>query len=378
MTAIRELERLNERLDRLEAENEALRAELHRDAVESVPELTSRRQWLARGAVVAAGAVAGAAMLPRRSEAGGASPVLMGFDNVNLAPLTTRLDASVGDNVLSSVFYALNGAAAGAGLHGYGPSFGVLGFSDKGTGVWGKASGDASHAAVGVGGYIDNPASQGSVGVHGVASGQGQIGVKGEGTSGWAGWFSSQFAELALGLSTRAAPTTDVRYHSYGDLVAETGSNKATLWFCVGSGTPGTWRRLGGSATAGATTMLPSPVRVYDSRPGKEPLAVGPKAPLATDVDRVIDCKLNASGVPADAVAVLVNLTAVNQSGGGYMSVRANGVAYANTSNLNWTAAGQTVANAATVACGAGATVQVRLGNATSSNVVIDVAGYMR
>lgn len=375
MTARTDLERLTDRLDRLEAENEALREEL-RSTVPAV-EVVSRRQWLARGAVLAAGAVAGAVAMPQRADAIG-SPINMGLNNVSPTPTTTRLDASVGDDVLSSVFYALNGATVGAGLHGYGPSFGVLGFSDKGTGVWGKASGDAAHAAVGVGGYIDNPASQGSVGVHGVASGTGQVGVKAESTEGWAGWFSSPFAEMTLGMTSRAAPSGDIRYHSYGDLVAETGANKATLWFCVASGTPGTWRRLGGSSTAGAMTLLPSPVRVYDSRVGKEPLAVGPKTPLATDTDRVVDCTLNVSGVPADALGVLVNLTATGQTGGGFMSVRANGVAYANTSNLNWTAAGQTVANAATVACGGGAKIVVRLGGATASNVIVDVVGYLR
>lgn len=374
MTARTDLERLNDRLDRLEAENEALRDELR--GATPVPEVTSRREWLARGAVLAAGAVAGAVVMPRRADAV-AVPIYMGTNNVSPSA-TTRLDASVGTDVLSSVFYALNGATVGAGLHGYGPSFGVLGFSDKGTGVWGKASGDASHAAVGIGGYIDNPASQGSVGVHGMASGTGQVGVKGESTEGWAGWFSSPFAEMTLGMTSRAAPSGDIRYHSYGDLVAETGANKATLWFCVASGTPGTWRRLGGSNTAGAMTLLPSPVRVYDSRAGKEPLAVGPKTPLATDTDRVVDCTLNASGVPADALGVLINVTATNQTGGGFMSARANGVAYANTSNLNWTAAGQTIANAATVACGSGAKIAVRLGGATASNVIIDVVGYLR
>jgi hypothetical protein len=361
MTGIKELERLSERLDRLEAENAALRAELHGEANDALPEVTSRRQWLARGAAVATGAVLGAGLLPRRSEAGGGTPIYMGIENINAAPLTTQLDASLADDILGSVFYAVNGGTAGAGLHGYGPSFGVLGFSDKGTGVWGKVSGDATHAAVGVGGYVDNPASQGSVGVHGVAAGSGQVGVKGESTSGWAGWFSSPYAELTLGTTSRSSPANDMVYHSYGDVVAQTGSNKATLWLCVASGTPGTWRRLGGSNTAGAITMLPSPIRVYDSRAGQEPIEIGPKTPLAKSTDRVIDCTLNVSTVPADATGVLVNLTATNQSGPGFMSVRANGAAYKNTSNLNWTVAGQTIANAATVACGAGAKIIVRL-----------------
>lgn len=377
MTGTRELDRLRERLDRLEAENEALRNELHGDAVEPLPALTSRRQWLARGAAVAVGAAAGAALLPRRSEAGGATPVYMGMDNVNLSPVTTQLDASVGDNVLSSVFYAINGAAVGAGLHGYGPSYGVLGFSDRGTGVWGKASGAAGDSAVGVGGYIDNPASAGSVGVQGIAAGLNQTGVKGESTQGWGGWFTGGQADVSLGNAPRGAPTTDMTMHALGDVVAQIGSGTSTLWYCVTSGAPGKWRRLAGANTAGAITLLPSPVRVYDSRAGQLP-AIGLKTPLLTDLDRVVDCTLASSGVPADALGVLINLTAVGQSGSGWLSVRANGVAYANTSNVNWTAAGQTTANAATVSCGTGATITVRLGGATSSNVIVDVVGYLR
>ena len=376
MTGTRELDRLRARLDLLEAETEALRAQL--GEVDSVPAVSSRREWFARGAVVAVGAVAGAALLPRRSEAGGATPVYMGMDNVNLSPMTTQLDASVGDNVLSSVFYAINGAAAGAGLHGYGPSYGVLGFSDSGTGVWGKASGASGDPAIGVGGYIDNPASAGSVAVHGMADGINQIGVKGESTQGWGGWFVSGHADISLGNGPRGTPTSDMTFHSLGDVVAQVGSGTTTLWYCVTSGAPGKWRRLAGPNTAGAMTLLPSPVRVYDSRAGQAPLGVGPKTPLLTDLDRVVDCTLASSGVPADALGVLINVTAVGQSGGGWLSVRPNGVGYANTSNVNWTTAGQTAANAATVSCGAGATITVRLGGATSSNVIVDIAGYLR
>ena len=381
MTASHVLDRMAERLDRLEAENEQLRHRLQArrgdDTADQpdIPAITSRRTWLARGAAVAVGAVAGAAIMPSRSAAA-ALPLLI--DQINDGGTTTELDAAVGADVLSPVFYAVNLAGKGAGLSGFGANFGTIGITDKGVGVWGKSSGDATHAAVGVEGFIDNTASQGSTGVHGMANGVGQIGVKGESTQGWAGWFSSPYAEIAMGMPTRPAPSTDARYHSYGDLVAETGANKATLWFCVGSGTPGTWRRLAGPATSGAIALLPAPVRVYDSRAGTEPAAVGPKTPLALDVDRPVDCTLNGSGVPADATGVLINLTAVNQSEGGYLSVRAAGATYLGTSNLNWTAAGQTIANSATVACGAGATIAVRLGGAASSNVIVDVVGYLR
>ncbi|MDO8364305.1 MAG: hypothetical protein Q7V88_15545 [Actinomycetota bacterium] len=378
------LARLSERLDRLEAENERLRAALARESRATagrvlddggdLPSPVSRRAWLARGAAVAVGAVAGTAVLAQPVAAVG--EVFLNVDNAGSAE--TNIHASLGGDIFESVFGAVNNSGTqGTGLFGYGPSYGTLGFSAYGTGVWGKASGDVGNPAVGTGGYIDNPDSGGSIGVAGEAPGVGQIGVKGLSTAGWGAWFESGFAEMTLGGSSRTAPTADLVQHYYGDVVAQNGGNLSTLWYCVQSGTPGTWRRLVAPGSAGALTILPTAVRVYDSRPGQPPL-LGDKSLLATGVDRVVNCTLNASGVPTDAVGVLLNVTAVNQSGAGNLSVRASAAPFVGTSNLNWIAAGQTVANSATSGCSAGASIAVRLSGAVSSNVIVDVVGYYR
>ena len=104
--------------------------------------------------------------------------------------------------------------------------------------------------------------------------------------------------------------------------------------------------------------------------------AYGVMATPSVVIDEVV---VHTGGVPTDAVGVLINLTAVGQSAGGYLSVRADGVAYSGTSNLNWVAASTTIANSCTVKCGAGAMITVRLGGAAASaNVIVDVVGYYR
>ena len=75
MTSSRVLEQMAARLDRLEAENEQLRRQLpprtdgDTDDEPCLASVTSRRTWLARGAAVAVGAVAGAAIMPRTASA---------------------------------------------------------------------------------------------------------------------------------------------------------------------------------------------------------------------------------------------------------------------------------------------------------------------
>lgn len=411
------LAQLSERLDRLEAENERLRQRLEAAeaaddrADDSAPTVVSRRTWLARGATLAAGAVVGGAVLSTQRAAALNGAVLM--DNNNAATNSTTIHANRGTDLFDSVFGATNdNLTQGTGLFGYGATFGVAGHSAYGTGVWGKASGHPNpggYAGFGVQGYIDDDTSPGSVGVQGEADGSSQIGVRGVSTAGvgvkgqttsgtgvygsstdgtgveggstsrWGGWFHSGWEDVVLGDSNRTSPTLDSGKHDFGALVAQNNSDLATstLWFAVKSGDPGTWRRLAGPNTTGALTLLTTPKRVYDSRPGSLP-AVGLKAVLISGVDRVVDCTLASSGVPSDAVAVLLNVAVVAGAVAGYLSVRANGtlVPVPAVASINF-AASQVIANSVTSACGAGATIALRVVGG-SSNVIVDVVGYYR
>lgn len=140
----------------------------------------------------------------------------------------------------------------------------------------------------------------------------------------------------------------------------------------VDSDVDGGWRKLAGPNTAGQLHVLPSPVRVYDSRPGEAPTAIGPKVPTVGNVARTIDTTANASGVPANARAVLINLTITGPIGPGFGSAWASGP-FPGTSSINF-AAGQSIAATTVVGCGPSATIQVLTNTVT--NFLIDVIGF--
>ncbi|MER5637597.1 PKD domain-containing protein [Kitasatospora sp. NPDC002227] len=107
-----------------------------------------------------------------------------------------------------------------------------------------------------------------------------------------------------------------------------------------------------------------APSRLLDTR---KSAAVGPDASTSIQV-------LGAAGVPADATAVVLNLTSTGSDAGGYLTAYASGTARPGTSNLNF-AAGQTVANQVVVPIGADGKVSVynKFGH---THVVADVFGY--
>lgn len=82
-----------------------------------------------------------------------------------------------------------------------------------------------------------------------------------------------------------------------------------------------------------------------------------------------------ALGVPADASAVIVNVTAVNPTVGGYLTAWPTGDARPGTSNLN-PRTGRAVPNLAILPLGAGGRISL-FNFAGSTHVVVDVVGYV-
>jgi hypothetical protein len=112
------------------------------------------------------------------------------------------------------------------------------------------------------------------------------------------------------------------------------------------------------------------PVRVQDSRPGSQ---VGPySTPWLAGVTR--DVEVSAAGVPKEAAAVLLNVTATGTTGSSFLTLWRPGQPRPAASSLNWQP-GWTIPNAATVAIGASRKVNVY--NARGSvDVVADVSGW--
>ena len=119
----------------------------------------------------------------------------------------------------------------------------------------------------------------------------------------------------------------------------------------------------------GAYTPL-VPFRVYDTRSSTGP--IGPGQQLTFTVTGVMGP--TGESVPSSALAVVLNVTAINGTTGTYVTVFPTGAAQPNASNLN-VPGGVIQANLAVVALGIGG--QITIFNAAGSiDVAVDVQGY--
>jgi hypothetical protein len=169
--------------------------------------------------------------------------------------------------------------------------------------------------------------------------------------------------------------------HALGEVIEDSDGN---LWLNVLAGTPGSWRKLAGPATAGSFHPI-SQVRVYDSRspaptPGK----------LATGGSRVVSVKdgrdpssgnptaLNA--VPLGATAVTGNITVTNTTGnlGGFLTIMPGDAAALVGSSVNWFGPGQNTANSFTAKLDASRQLKIFAGGAPApdTDFIIDITGY--
>lgn len=142
---------------------------------------------------------------------------------------------------------------------------------------------------------------------------------------------------------------------------------------------PRTFNLSGASLTSygygygpGGTCLIPpfqyhplTPIRILDTRGGT---ALGGNATMDVAVG-------GANGVPADATAAVINVTATNTTAASYLTVYPKGASRPLASTLNWTA-GKTVPNLTKIALGTGGmlTVYNAFGN---TDVVFDVNGYV-
>ena len=121
-----------------------------------------------------------------------------------------------------------------------------------------------------------------------------------------------------------------------------------------------------------------NPVRVYDSRAagavGTGPIVSGEVRTIS--VANAQDASA-ANVVPPGAQAVTFNLTVTATTGGGYLGVYPQGGTFS-TSHINWTSAGQTIANAGNVALGGDRSVTVTAGGGGSTHFLVDVTGWYR
>ena len=123
-------------------------------------------------------------------------------------------------------------------------------------------------------------------------------------------------------------------------------------------------------STAGSDYTAYGPVRLLDTRNGTG----GVSKPLTS----AAPIKLKIAGsksIPADVVAVAMNVTVTDVTGGGNVAVNPDGATASGTSNLNFST-GQTVANMVIVPVGADGYVSFTKQGSGSAAVIADVAGY--
>ena len=126
-----------------------------------------------------------------------------------------------------------------------------------------------------------------------------------------------------------------------------------------------------------ATTLnsLSAPQRLLDTRPGLSTsdglFAGGGVLPAEGTLQLLVAGR---AGVPANASAVVLNVTADAAVGDGFVTIHPAGTERPNASNLNYRR-GQTIANAAIARVGAGG--QICLYTFGATHLIVDVAGWL-
>ena len=251
---------------------------------------------------------------------------------------------------------------------------GVYGFTDQqeGFGVIGVNSSTApDEDGAGV-------AGRGYVGVSGLSTVAGGAGVLGSAATGYGVVAGGGSGAILVVPSAGTPPPQRSGDFRRGTLEMDTGGS---LWFCYETGMPGKWRKLAGPSTAGTFHPL-APGRVYDSRQ-----TLPTPGALATPATRTISVadRRNTSGgavvqtnfVPAGATAVAANITVISVAGRGFLTVNPGGVTTTDASTINWSTAGQTLANGVILTLNTNRELTVVAGGAgASTNFIVDITGY--
>ena len=168
------------------------------------------------------------------------------------------------------------------------------------------------------------------------------------------------------------------------NLMEQVRDASGVLWIHNSSGT---WRRVNTLRTDAPDASGPfKPVRLADTRNGTGGVT-GPVAGGSTKVFTIAPSGAGASAIPADAIAIVGNLTAVGWNQSGWLTIFPAGVAYnpnADPSTMNFSGGAYAWANSFVVGLGTGATwggrVAVYVGTlgAGSTNFILDITGYIQ
>lgn len=344
---------LHARIDAMEAELVALRAQVGGGAAArpaaatpdepttttpgEPPERSTRRRLLGTAGAAAVGAAAGLVASASPAAANDPNDVTLG------ATKTTAARTQV------NIIPPLQGVAVlfQAGTLYSGTDTAV----DAALGGW-VTPGYTFARRYGVYGYAEHAAN--GAGVYAHALGLSVAGLE-------ANSFNGPTMRLVAGLDAPTAVPPPVGDWAQGDVLR---TADAELWYCRvgGYGAASVWTRLSG----GGLNLLPTPQRAFDTRPGA--------GPFEGNDTRTIS--LAEWGVPAGARGALLNVTATDTTGAGYVQVYSAALSSPPaTSNLNWYESGQIVANNATTAVDASARIKITTQGGIAA-IIVDVFGF--
>ncbi len=362
---------LKQEVEKLKFENSQLRQQLsqqetklnnlaHGAVSESSP--TSRRRMLRRVGAAAASVVA----------AGVATTA--GIQNATATNGDPLLVGNSGNNATVPTLLFYNGVGAGPGN--------IFVASDKQTTVTstgfsasiaGLATGMATGVNYGVFGYHGFTNTNPTPGGAGVAA-------VSDSTNGWGLRTKGGRANVYLEPGG-SAPASRSDAHFVGEMLVD---SSGLLWYCVATGMPGVWRKIGGPGVQGNLNLLGAPDRFADTRDGTIGNQ-GQSGPFGdgTDIIFTIGGRTgrDSQTIPANAVSILGNITAITPNGGGLLkvmpssTVRTQGTATVNF-NTGFNTANSFTSRMQLNGSNQNGQIKVAVFGTTSVHFTVDVVGY--
>lgn len=331
-------------------------AELAESAHAADAHTASRRtllKWGGLGAAATLAAAGGASLAVPTARAADGGNVILGASNQGEHTTEIAYDGAETNPV---VFRATVGSTNSTAISATVGS----GTTDTTSGV----SGSAGTNGKGVRGTANGSTAFGVWGVS--ASGYGIVGESGSGID-LAATGTGRLLQASSG--STGAPASGS--YSVGEQIRDAVGN---LYICVTSGSPGVWLKVVGQPVGyrgGTITFLPTPIRVYDSRPSNNPL-VGNGV---RDV-QVTGVTIGGVQVPAGASGCIGNLTVVRPTTGGYLVIYPQGSRTPGSSTVNYVAY-QTIPNSFWVGLSGSGQVTVHAFQSGNCQFIVDIAGYI-
>ena len=128
---------------------------------------------------------------------------------------------------------------------------------------------------------------------------------------------------------------------------------------------------------AGPLVAYFTPIRAFDSRLSNVELG-GAKLRSGESIAVTVPAEIEGGGF---AIAMFINVTITQTEGSGYLVIRGSDLSgerpFPPTSNINWSAPGQTLANLVFTTVGGENALEVHAGGAGRTHFIVDVQGYV-